>query len=276
MNRRTLSAVFSVLMVLSLLAGCGPSQPAAQPAAPTAAAEPVKASPTQAPAAEPTKAPAAAEPTKAAAAAEPTKAPAATNETLVVAQSTDISSFEPMELNSRSESNIADHIFDRLLEMDEHQKLTPMLAESYQLLDDKKTWQFKLRKDVKFWDGEPLTAEVVKYCFDRGLDPNAKFVGNTPGYVFPSIGLKKVEVVDPYTVNFVLDRFEPDTPGYLSEVYIHSMKYYKDNSLEKVAAEPMGSGPYKLKEWVKDDHITLERWDGYRGSSRPSRPSSSA
>ena len=85
------------------------------------------------------------------------------------------------------------------------------------MLDDNKTWQFKLRQDVKFWDGEPLTAEVVKFVFDRGLDPNAKFMGNTPGYVFPSIGLQKVEVVDQYTVNFILDRFEPDAPGYLSK-----------------------------------------------------------
>ena len=43
------------------------------------------------------------------------------------------------------------------------------------------------------------------------------------------------------------------------------MKYYKENTPEKIAAEPMCSGPYKFVEWVKDDHVTMERWDGYWG-----------
>ena len=170
-----------------------------------------------------------------------------------------------MEINSRAEANVIENMCERLMDMDENLKYQPMLATGYKLLDDNKTWQFKLREDVKFWDGEPLTAEVVKFVFDRGLGADVKFTGNTPGYVFPSIGLQKVEVVDPYTVNFVLDRFEPDAPGYLSEVYIHSMKYYKESTPEQIAAEPMCSGAFKFTEWVKDDHVTMDRWDGYWG-----------
>jgi peptide/nickel transport system substrate-binding protein len=271
MSRKALSIVFSVFVILSVLVGCAAPQPPAAPAPTQAPA----AAPTEAPAAAPTEAPKpteapAAAPTEAPAAA-PTEAPAAapaaelSEDTLIVVQSTDVNTFEPMEINSRAEANVIENMCERLMDMDENLKYQPMLATGYKLLDDNKTWQFKLREDVKFWDGEPLTAEVVKFVFDRGLGADVKFTGNTPGYVFPSIGLQKVEVVDPYTVNFVLDRFEPDAPGYLSEVYIHSMKYYKESTPEQIAAEPMCSGAFKLTEWVKDDHVTMDRWDGYWG-----------
>ncbi len=127
------------------------------------------------------------------------------------------------------------------------------------------TWQFKLRKGVKFWDGEAFNAETIKFVIERGLDPQFKWTGNTPGYVYTSIGMLGADVVDEYTVNIKLNGFQPDAPGYISEIYIHSIKWYKDNPLEKVANNPMSSGPYKVKEWVKDDHITLERWDDYWG-----------
>ena len=252
MTKRTWSGLFAVLVVLSMLVACGPSQPAAEP---TKAPEPTQAStqPTTA-ATEPTKAP------------EPTQAPAASSDQpLVVAINADVNTFEPDEISSRTDSNVAEHLFDRLVEMDENHHLQPMLATSWKLLDDHKTWQFKLRQDVKFQDGEPFNAETVKYVFERAADPANKFVGNTPGYDFESIGYDHVDVVDDYTVNIVLKGFQPDAPGYISEILIHPIKYYKENSLEKVAEAPLGSGPYKLVEWVRDDHLTLERWDDYWG-----------
>lgn len=256
MKARFLQTVFAAFLIFGmLLSACAPAAPTQAPAAP---AEPTKAA--AQPAAEPTKAPEAA--------AEPTKAPeAGLEETrpLVVAMPNDVNTFEPNELSTRTDSNIAEHMFDRLLYMDDQQKLQPMLATEWKMLDDKKTWQFKLREGVKCWDGEEFNAETVKYVIERGLDPQYNWTGNTPGYVYTSIGVKGAEVVDPYTVNVILDRFEPDAPGYLGEVFMHPIKYYQDNSREKVAQEPMGCGPYKLKEWVKDDHLTLERWDGYWG-----------
>ncbi len=186
---------------------------------------------------------------------------------LVVAMPNDVSTFEPNMLSTRTDTNIAEHMFDRLLIMDDNAELQPMLATSWELLDtpEKNVWQFKLRNDVNFWDGEHFNAETVKYVLERGLDPQYQWTGNTPGYVFTSIGLQGAEVVDEYTVNVVLDRFEPDAPGYLSEIYMHPVKYYQDNSLEKVSQEPMGSGPYKMVKWVKDDQLVLERWDDYWG-----------
>jgi len=255
MRKQILSTVFAILVALSMVVGCttgAPAQPTAAPVQPTTAP------------AQPTAVPP--KPTAAPTAVPPTPVPTVAKlDTLIISQSTDATTLEPAEVNSRSEANIAQHLFDALIKMDAKQQLKPMLAESWKMLDDKMTWQFKLRKDVKFWDGEPFNAQTVKFCFERAADPANKFVGNTAGYVFPSIGFKSVEVVDDYTVNIILDRFEPDTPGYISEIYIHSVKWYKDNPKEKVATTPMGSGPYKLKEWKKDDRIVLERWDDYWG-----------
>ena len=201
-----------------------------------------------------------------------TVAPAANiNDTkpLVVAMPNDVATFEPNMLSTRTDSNIAEHMFDRLLYMDDNADLQPMLATSWKLLDtpEKNVWQFKLRDDVNFWDGEHFNAETVKYVVERGLDPQYQWSGNTPGYVYTSIGLQSAEVVDEYTINIILDRFEPDAPGYIGEVFMHSVKYYQDNSLEKVAQEPMGCGPYKLVKWIKDDSLVLERWDGYWGEA---------
>jgi peptide/nickel transport system substrate-binding protein len=261
-KNKLFNTLFVVVIVMSMgLAACQPAPaPTAAPAAPAAPAAAAPAAP------EPTKAPAAPEPTKAPEAAPAPAEDLNNTRTLVVATPNDVTNFEPNQISTRTDSNIAEHIFDSLIHMDEHQKLQPMLAESWKILDDKKTWQFKLRQGVTFQDGSPFNAETIKYDFERGLDPQYKWDGNTPGYVFTSIGLTGVDVVDEYTVNLKLDRFEPDTPGYISEVFIHPVDYYKNNTLEKVAAEPVGGGPYKLVEWVKDDHITLERWDGYWGT----------
>ena len=213
----------------------------------------------------PTKAP---EPLKP---SEPTKAPVSLNDTkpLVVQVPNDAANFEPNLISTRSDSNIAEHIFGKLIWQTENAEFKPWLAESWKLLDDSKTWQFKLRKDVVCQDGEKFNAATVKFVIERGLDKTMKWTGNTPGFVFTSLDLKGVDVIDDYTVNIKLGGFEPDAPGYIAEIFMHPVKYYTDNTREKVAAAPVGCGPYTLKEWVKNDHMTIERWDGYWGTKPP-------
>src|SRR5688572_17187495 len=87
--------------------------------------------------------------------------------TLVVAQSTDASTLDPANISSRSESNIADHIFGTLYEVDAEGEITPYLAESYTLSDDATELTFQLREGLTCHDGEALTAEDVVYSFER-------------------------------------------------------------------------------------------------------------
>ncbi len=64
-------------------------------------------------------------------------------------------------------ANVALQMFDTLLEYDKNMNIVPSVAESYKLLDDQVTWQFKIRKGIKFWNGEVLDAKAVKFTFDR-------------------------------------------------------------------------------------------------------------
>jgi len=178
-----------------------------------------------------------------------------------------ITTFEPNEISTKTDVSVAEHIFDKLLNLNAEKELEPMLATSWELLDDNKTWRFELRDDVNFPDGEHFTAETVKYVIDRGLDKSYGWKGNTPGYIFPSLALKGAKVVDDYTVDIMTGGYQPDLPGYISEIFIHPKAYYEENSLETVATKPLGSGPYEIKEWVKDDHVTLVRRDDYWGDT---------
>ena len=94
---------------------------------------------------------------------------------LKIAVAADVTSADPHFFNLFPNNNIAEHIFDKLVQMDPDSKMIPGLATSWKTVDDK-TWEFKLRKGVKFHDGSELTAEDVVFSIDRV--PN---VPNSPG-----------------------------------------------------------------------------------------------
>src|SRR4029453_3714803 len=101
-------------------------------------------------------------------------APVAAQE-LKIAVAADVTSIDPHFFNLFPNNNIAEHIFDKLVQMDPDSRMIPGLATSWKTIDDK-TWEFKLRKGVKFHDGSDLTAEDVVFSIDRV--PN---VPNSPG-----------------------------------------------------------------------------------------------
>src|SRR5438046_5460098 len=100
--------------------------------------------------------------------------PAAAQE-LKIAVAADVTAIDPHFFNLFPNNNIAEHIFDKLVQMDADSKMIPGLATSWKTIDDK-TWEFKLRKDAKFHDGSELTAEDVVFSIARVQD-----VPNTPG-----------------------------------------------------------------------------------------------
>src|SRR6187551_2527746 len=100
--------------------------------------------------------------------------PAAAQE-LKIAVAADVTAIDPHFFNLFPNNNIAEHLFDKLVQMDADSKLIPGLATSWKAIDPT-TWEFKLRKGVKFTDGSELTAEDVVFSIDRV--PN---VPNSPG-----------------------------------------------------------------------------------------------
>src|SRR5215468_7875126 len=164
-----------------------------------------------------------------------------------------------------------EHIYDRLLDRDAKTfKPKPMLAESWKVINDT-TWEFKLRKGVKFHNGEPFTAASVKATIDYALDPASKSHFATAAYW----GLvKEVQVVDDYTVRFITKQPWPNLvdSASLTNSLIMPAKALKELGPAKLAEKPIGTGPFKFVEWRRDERLVLERnpdyWQGPADASR--------
>jgi peptide/nickel transport system substrate-binding protein len=158
-------------------------------------------------------------------------------------------------------------IFDTLLRRNlKTLQLEGNLAESWRLLNDT-TWQFKLRRNVKFHNGEPFDAAAVKFSIERMLDPKQAAPGRT------SIAtIDRVEIVDPLTVNVITKTPFPllpvrMSPGHCGTVGIVPPKYLAQVGDAGFAVKPVGTGPYKFVEWIKDERLVLEaNKDYHRGA----------
>ncbi len=230
--------------LFGLLQACAPAAPASPTTAPAAPAAGAQSGATQAP----TSAPAA--------------KPAPTAKTPIVTQGVDPETLDPHYGESGISANVFGNVFDTLVHYDRKMDIVPVLAESYQTLDDKVTWRFKLRQNVKFQSGEPFNADAVKFTVERTMNADLRSKGlNDP---FPSrSGITKANVVDPYTVDMVLKEPNIVLPVFLTFLYILEPKYYAAKSPQETALAPMGTGPWRVTEWVKGDHLTLQSFPGY-------------
>jgi peptide/nickel transport system substrate-binding protein len=180
--------------------------------------------------------------------------------TVVIAQGVDPTTLDPQNHQETPAANLATNMFDFLLERDQDLKIVPMLAESYKIVSPT-VWEFKLRKGVKFHNGEPLDAEAVKFTVERIVDPKLTLRGATPW-----APLSHAEVVDPQTVRIHTKAPWPILDTNLTTLPILAPKYYKEKDMAHVARNPVGSGPFKFVRWVKDDRIELvaneQYWKG--------------
>jgi peptide/nickel transport system substrate-binding protein len=124
-------------------------------------------------------------------------------DTLVIAQGVDASSLDSMGLVDTPSSNVRLNIYDTLLQRDANLEIEPLLAESYKLIDDL-TWEFKLRKGIKFHNGEDFNAAVVKFNLERLADPKNKL----PQTFLIGV-LDRVDIVDDYTVRVITKKPYP-------------------------------------------------------------------
>lgn len=143
--------------------------------------------------------------------------------------------------------------------------LVPGIALSWKALDDK-TWQFKLRDDVKFHNGDPLTAEDVKWSIDHTYDKAAETIYAS---TFNTVG--RIEVVDATTVNFIMKQPDPFLPDKLSARpgYVMPSKYFQSVGVEGMNAKPIGSGPYMFKERVPGSRFTIVKNENYWRGEAP-------
>ncbi len=183
---------------------------------------------------------------------------------LRVGLSAEPSAMDPHYHNLAPNNSILSHVFERLIEPDEQQRLKPGLAESWKVLDDA-TWEFKLRKGVTWHDGSPFTADDVVFTFER-----APKVPNSPSSFAAAVKDKKVKKIDDHTVHVSASSISPTLPNDLSSLLIVSKKHGEgattaDYNSGKAA---IGTGPYKLVKFTPGDRIEFVRNDAYWGGKQ--------
>jgi len=195
-----------------------------------------------------------------------TEAPAAGPVVLKIAYSSTIDTWDPIASFS-TEAAYLPNVYETLLKINKPgsaEKYTPVLAESWSVSDDKKSYTFKLRPDVKFHDGEPMNAAAVKASIDAVKDHGGA------GFIWWSVD--NVEVVDDLTVKFNLSTPQPIDliASSMYAAYIVSPK-----ALEGFAADEnfwadgksYGTGPYMVESYTPDVEAVFtqntEYWGGW-------------
>jgi peptide/nickel transport system substrate-binding protein len=154
-------------------------------------------------------------------------------------------------------------MFDSLVGRDADNRIVPQLAESWRLVDDT-TWQLKLRRRVVFHDGEPFNAEAVRFTFQRVLDPEQKSPNRAN-----MAEIARVDVIDDYTVNLVTRQPYAPLINRLLDFPIVPPRYAAEKGNQGMALRPVGTGPYRFVELVKDDRLVVEAFDRHwRGAPR--------
>jgi peptide/nickel transport system substrate-binding protein len=151
------------------------------------------------------------------------------------------------------------NVYETLTKVKEDGSVAPLLAESWQVSPDLKTYTFKLRKDVKFQNGEPFNADAVKFTFERAAAPTST---NKDKSLFQSIA--GITLPDSDTVVINLKNPEANLPFLLGQA---SASIVEPKSAPTNATKPVGTGPYLLSAWIKGSSITLSKWPEYRNAA---------
>ena len=174
------------------------------------------------------------------------------------------------------------HIFESLINRNAKMELIPGLAESWKPVDDS-TWELKLRKGVKFSNGEPFTSKDVLFTICRVLNNETNV---SRSYMEPMQNFSDVQTPDDYTVIIKSDRPIPTMPNELARslpiiwsgiAKFDKLKFAPKEGCGVTSSWPtvaefntgklsIGTGPYKLKSYVKGTGIEMERNDAYWGT----------
>jgi peptide/nickel transport system substrate-binding protein len=147
--------------------------------------------------------------------------------------------------------------YDSLLRWDENGNFIAGVADSYTISPDGNTWTFKIHKGIKFHNGDPLTAADVKFSVDRFGDTDIS-LNPWSNYISARYNKKESIVVDDYTYQFVSDHPEPAQAIVFAWTRILPKNYFEKVGQDGFRAKPIGSGPWKFKELVTKQSMTLE------------------
>jgi ABC-type transport system substrate-binding protein len=178
--------------------------------------------------------------------------------TLRVAWEADITGLDPYISPGVQSWHVVGNLFNSLLTIDADLNIIPDLAESWEVLEDGKVYVFRLRRGVKFHDGTDFDAEVVRWNYQRIMDPAEKT------FVAPFFAIvDSVEALDAHTIKFTLKHpsrtllpaIAAERTGFLQM----SPAAFKRWGREEIRLHPVGTGPFTLANWEQNRVIVLEK-----------------
>ncbi|WP_088052533.1 ABC transporter substrate-binding protein [Virgibacillus dakarensis] len=180
---------------------------------------------------------------------------------LTIAQGADLLSFDTANNRHTPSDVILRNMFNRLFKREnpETMKIVPELVEEYEMVSDD-TWNFKLKEGVTFHNGDPLTAEDVAFTLNRVASDDQVSENVYFGPVIDS-----VNVIDDYEFEIITNGPSPTLLTLLSKSGsdILPKNYIDEVGMEEFQKNPVGSGPYKYVDWIKDDRVILEANEDY-------------
>ena len=184
---------------------------------------------------------------------------------LTIGMGTDVTAIDPHYHNLTPNNTVAAHIFGYLVERNEKSQTIPGLATEWKTLDPT-TWEFKLRKGVKFHDGSDFTAADVVASIER-----VPKVPNSPSpFTAYTKQIQKIDIVDPYTIRFKTATPYPLMPTDMTQVAIISKQFANASTEDFNSGKAaIGTGPYKVVRYTKGDRIELARNDSWWGGKTP-------
>ena len=170
---------------------------------------------------------------------------------------------------------VIQQVFDGLVQFDQSLNVVPALAADWRVSPDGLVYTFTLRRDVKFHNGDPVTAEDFVYSFTRILDPAQRAsvrsffekISGAETYVRGKVkGIAGLKTLDPYTLEIALK--EPFAP-FLSVLAMKSSKVMCRREVERwgkdVGNHPVGTGPFRLESWSGNQIVLSANADYFEG-----------
>ena len=193
--------------------------------------------------------------------ADPVSSARAAEGKLAVAQSSDTLTLDPSVDTSPISLNIFKNVYDQLTDIAADGSVAPLLATSWEASPDAKVWTFSIKPGVKFHDGSPVTVGDVIWSFEKIIadqkSPVRAYLTN----------VEKVEAVGDDKVRFTLTESFAPFDRQVSLISILPRKIYEERGPARFSQQPVGSGPFKVLSWVKDDRVELESFADYHGGA---------
>jgi peptide/nickel transport system substrate-binding protein len=178
----------------------------------------------------------------------------------------DILGLDPHNNNEGPTNAMKDNIYGRLLHRLPDLSLKPDLATEWELADDGVTWRFKLREGVTFHNGNRFAADDVVYSFERQSQEESEMS-------FALATVKEVRKVDDHTIEIETDGPDPILLQNMENFYVVDKEYMEEHNAFDVVrgagkanfanTNANGTGPFKVVEWVQDNRVVLEPYEGW-------------